>query len=418
MGRGRQRQDIDSRVVRIAYAFVSGDWRDTYNGHPPFGHRLTLQSPAGGLDDPWLGFPGGNPFPYKLDANVVFPPAGIFVSVPYDLTTPSTGSWNLAVQRQVAAGFCREVTLERRQPISGPQSRSIRRHISHKPRASSMESITRPARRQRISMPGAGSHWSGRRTTYLGQMSAMDAGGTQTYHGMVLSVQRRVSSGVTVNANYTYSHCIGPYATLTAMGPHVDDVYTNPDNREFDYGNCDTDRRHVLNVTSVAETPRFDNPTLRRLGSGWRVSVLYKRSAGSPLNILAGSDRALSGAHRPPNGTQRANQILGDPYADRSGRPGKFLNPNAFALPALGTLGNVGRNSVRGPAGWAFDVALSRGFAIREKQTLEFRAEAFNLTNSFRPVNPSTNFNSPNVFGIIREAQDPRILQFALKYVF
>jgi Carboxypeptidase regulatory-like domain len=402
-----------------AYAFVSGDWRDTYNGHPPFGHRLTLQSPAGGLDDPWLGFPGGNPFPYKLDANVVFPPAGIFVSVPYDLTTPSTGSWNLAVQRQVGSWILsgsyigtKTTHIWTAKPINPatyfPQASCVLNGVNYTPCSSAANIDAR--RRFTLERPQDG--------LYLGQMSAMDAGGTQTYHGMVLSVQRRVSSGVTVNANYTYSHCIGPYATLTAMGPHVDDVYTNPDNREFDYGNCDTDRRHVLNVTSVAETPRFDNPTLRRLGSGWRVSVLYKRSAGSPLNILAGSDRALSGAHRPPNGTQRANQILGDPYADRSGRPGKFLNPNAFALPALGTLGNVGRNSVQGPAGWAFDVALSRGFAIREKQTLEFRAEAFNLTNSFRPVNPSTNFNSPNVFGIIREAQDPRILQFALKYVF
>jgi hypothetical protein len=158
---------------------------------------------------------------------------------------------------------------------------------------------------------------------------------------------------------------------------------------------------------------------LRRLVTGWRFSGIYKWSSGAPLNVLAGSDRALSGAHRPPNGTQRANQILANPYGDRSGRPRtNFLNPKAFALPAPGTLGNVGRNSIQGPANWAFDVALSRGFRIRERQTLEFRVEAFNLTNSFRAVNPTTNFGSPNVFGIIREAQDPRILQFALKYVF
>ena len=121
----------------------------------------------------------------------------------------------------------------------------------------------------------------------------------------------------------------------------------------------------------------------------------------------------------PPNGTQRANQILADPYGARSGRPRtNYLNANAFALPALGTLGNVGRNSIRGPASWALDVALSRGFQIRENQMVEFRVDAFNLTNSFRPVNPTTNFGSANTFGIIRESLDPRILQFALKYVF
>jgi hypothetical protein len=404
-----------------AYAFVSGDWRDTYNGHPPFGHRLTLQSPAGGLDDPWRGFPGGNPFPYTLDANVVFPPAGIFVSVPYDLTTPSTGSWNLNLQKQfgndwiLSASYLGSKTTHiwTAKPLNPatyfPQASCVLNGVTYTPCSSPSNLDAR--RRFTLERPQDG--------LYLGQMAAMDAGGTQTYHGMVLSVQRRAARGVTANANYTWSHCIGPYATLTAMGPHIDDVYTNPNDREFDYGNCDTDRRHVVNLTGVAETPQFANPTLRRLVTGWRFSGIYKWSSGAPLNVLAGSDRALSGAHRPPNGTQRANQILANPYGDRSGRPRtNFLNPKAFALPAPGTLGNVGRNSIQGPANWAFDVALSRGFRIRERQTLEFRVEAFNLTNSFRAVNPTTNFGSPNVFGIIREAQDPRILQFALKYVF
>jgi hypothetical protein len=406
-----------------AYAFVSGDWRDTYNGHPPFGHRLTLQSPQGGLDDPWRGFPGGNPFPYTLDANVVFPPAGIFVSVPYDLTTPSTGSWNLNLQRQVGSDWILSASylgsktthLWTAKPINPatfvPGNCQAGQYGLTAPGPCSTTANLDARRRFTLERPQDG--------FYLGQMAAMDAGGTQTYQGMVLSVQRRAASGVTVNTNYTWSHCIGPYATLTAMGPHIDDVYTNPDNREFDYGNCDTDRRHVLNLTGVAETPQFANQTIRRIATGWRFSGIYRWSSGAPLNVLAGSDRALSGAHRPPNGTQRANQILENPYTDRSGGPRtNWLNRNAFALPALGTLGNVGRNSIQGPAQWAFDVALSRSFRLRENQTLEFRADAFNLTNSFRPVQPTVNFASANTFGIIRESQDPRILQFALKYVF
>ena len=65
----------------------------------------------------------------------------------------------------------------------------------------------------------------------------------------------------------------------------------------------------------------------------------------------------------------------------------------------------------------AFDVALARTFQLGETQQLEFRAEAYNLTNSFRPVNPEDNIRSRN-FGRIRRALDPRILQFALKYAF
>ena len=74
-------------------------------------------------------------------------------------------------------------------------------------------------------------------------------------------------------------------------------------------------------------------------------------------------------------------------------------------------------NNIRGPGTWQFDAALSRTFQVKEGQKLEFRAEAFNLTNSVRLADPDTVLNS-NTFGQIKTALDPRIMQFALKYVF
>jgi hypothetical protein len=56
-------------------------------------------------------------------------------------------------------------------------------------------------------------------------------------------------------------------------------------------------------------------------------------------------------------------------------------------------------------------------FQFRETEKLEFRAEAFNITNSFRMNNPTTNFKG-GIFGQVTSAQDPRIMQFALKYFF
>ena len=105
-------------------------------------------------------------------------------------------------------------------------------------------------------------------------------------------------------------------------------------------------------------------------------------------------------------------------YLDTSGRPDtQYLNPAAFAQPALGTLGNMGRNILKLPTTWQFDLALSRVFRFRETQSLEFRAEAYNVTNSFRPGVINTNLSSAQ-FGQIRTALDPRIMQFALKYIF
>ena len=90
---------------------------------------------------------------------------------------------------------------------------------------------------------------------------------------------------------------------------------------------------------------------------------------------------------------------------------------SAFAVPAAGTLGNLGRANIRLPAYWQFDVSLARVFRVREGQTVEFRAEAYNLLNKFRPGEISTDITSAQ-FGKILSALDPRIMQFALKYAF
>ena len=64
-----------------------------------------------------------------------------------------------------------------------------------------------------------------------------------------------------------------------------------------------------------------------------------------------------------------------------------------------------------------FDAGLTRRFTVSEKQRLEFRAEAFNVLNLMRPGNPNTSLNSA-LFGQVTSALDPRIMQFAVKYVF
>jgi hypothetical protein len=135
------------------------------------------------------------------------------------------------------------------------------------------------------------------------------------------------------------------------------------------------------------------------------------------MSVIAGAgiDPARNGT---TTGSQPAQQVLSDVYGDTSGRPGTvWLNRTAFAQPAVGTFGNMKPRTVRGPKNWSFDVALSRAFQFKETQRLDFRVEAYNVTNSFRPNNPNAAQNS-QLFGIIRTAQSPRILQFALKYMF
>ena len=118
---------------------------------------------------------------------------------------------------------------------------------------------------------------------------------------------------------------------------------------------------------------------------------------------------------------QRPNLLLPNAvYLQKAGPSAQYLNPAAFGLPPLGQLGNVGRATLRMPLNWQFDVALTRAFKVRESQTIEVRAEAFNVLNSFRVATTTpfaTNLNSAQ-FGQILKSNDPRIKQFAMKYVF
>ena len=254
----------------------------------------------------------------------------------------------------------------------------------------------------------------------MGLAGEIDAGATANYHAMLLSLQRQASRGVTVSGNYTLSHCIGDYADLNSIGPDQAETYTDPNNRRVDRGNCNSDRRHLFNLTSVAEMPQFANPRLKVIATGWRFSGIYKWSSGMPFTVINGSDRALTGID-----LQRPNQVLANPYLDKSGRPlSQYLNPAAFRLPPLGSSGNLGRGNIQGPPIWSFDMALARAFQVSEGRRLEVRVEAYNVTNSFRPTFVTTGASilglslAINTFGQIRNSLDPRIMQFAVKYVF
>jgi len=191
--------------------------------------------------------------------------------------------------------------------------------------------------------------------------------------------------------------------------------YEYPGMRSFYRGNCNADRRHNFNMSTVYETPRFSNGTLRALASGWRISGIARYLSGQYLTIASGIDTSLTNAL----GGDRANQVLPDPYAPNKGFT-QWLNPRAFAQPADGQFGNMAVNNVLGPGNIRIDMGLTRSFRVRENQSLEFRAEAFNLPNLVNLNNPAAaNLNVNNQqFGKITTVGDPRILQFALKYAF
>jgi hypothetical protein len=403
------------------YDFVPLGYLIGWNVAPPWDPSITVSNTK--FDDPWSVYPGGNPFPLPFGKYVTpttgrdlpFPINSVYATANFKTKNPNVTSWNLSIQRQIGRDWLVSASYMGNQTAHMWVPRAINPSIYIPGGPCTLAGVT-------YNPCSSTANTNQRRVLSLENqdvgksfafVNTIDDGATANYNGLILSTQRRATRGVTVNTNYTWSHCISDPWINMLNGGTGSSAYTNPNNRTFDRGNCSasaTDRRHVFNLSAVAETPQFSNSGLRTVLSGWRVSPLVRISSGPYLTATTSSDIALNSI-----ATQRINQILPDVYGDKS--ISKYLNPAAFALPATGTLGNLGNGSFTGPATWQFDASLSRSFRFTETQRVEVRAEAFNVTNSFRKSNPVTNFNSAT-FGQITSALDPRIVQFALKYLF
>ena len=229
---------------------------------------------------------------------------------------------------------------------------------------------------------------------------------------MTLSVQRRRARGVTVQGNYTWSHCIdGGYADIAFK--HRRSNIHELSAGGFNRGNCELDRRHNFNMSTVYETPQFSNTTLRILGTGWRVSGIVRLLSGPALNVTSGVDQALSGN----DGSKAQPDACRSLYAANKSVD-LWLNPAAFAMPAVGTYGNVGSRECSWTGKYSDrygpdeNVPCSRrtvgGIPGRSVQPSEPRESRRSRLHS-EQVRPSAGFWTP---------RDPRIMQLALKFVF
>jgi hypothetical protein len=147
------------------------------------------------------------------------------------------------------------------------------------------------------------------------------------------------------------------------------------------------------------------------LVGGWQLNTIVNLNSGTPYYVTYSGDLANTG-----RGFVKAN-VVGNPKpANRT--PAQWINTAAFATPAPFTFGTMGRNSLRSDWNKNWDLSLFRIFPLIENCNLEFRAEAFNVTNTAVFSAPSSTINATN-FGVVNStANSPRELQLALKLSF
>ncbi len=422
----------------ISYDYVAGELMVNSADAAPYGGTEIW---AGQFSDPFASNPGGNIYPYTVNKNAPFAPAGTYIFLPPNLKTPQTYQWNLVLQRQLGSDWLVSATYL--------GSHSIHLWDSYQVNPAVYIPGTCSAGQYGLKAPGPCStpaNQNYRRQFVLngypgtifpngspafGYVDSFGDGATSSYNGLILALQKRLSKGLLMNANFTWSHCISDLSIGDSTG-NAGQGLTIPNNRKYDRSNCQSneiggtfssDRRQIFNLTAVYLTPRFADRWTNVFLSDWKVSGIYRYTSAYWITPYLSTDVALNG----DTNNERPVQVLSNPLCPITG-PSCYINPKAFTSPAPGTLSGLGRNNIPGPAFFQVDMSLSREFAIREGYRFEVRADAFNISNSFRAgISPpsllagasgiNTTFGTPT-FGQITSALDPRIIQLAMKFSF
>jgi Carboxypeptidase regulatory-like domain/TonB dependent receptor len=244
--------------------------------------------------------------------------------------------------------------------------------------------------------------------------------GGSHFDSLQTRLQRRFANGVQMEVSYTFSKSIG--LPVTIAGSDEIAPIQIPEFYNLNRGVTSIDRTHNLQITNLTELPfgkgkRWVNSgPLAALLGGWQVNNLIGFNSGTPFSITSAGTGLNS-----PNTTQRADlvkpevEILG---GLGSGQP--YFDTTAFAPVNVARLGTAGPNILRGPNVINWDFGLFREFRIRERASIQLRAEAFNFTNTPHFNSPvADNLNASNAgFGEITSSFGERIFRFGLRVGF
>jgi len=209
------------------------------------------------------------------------------------------------------------------------------------------------------------------------------------YEALQVSLRRRVSKGVTLDANYTYAHETDDAVNILTS------AYQNSHNPNLDYASGDIDVRHNFTLGAVWELP-VASSLPKHLAEGWQISTLFQARGGLPYNIAV-SPPFLGTDQIRPNLTGEPLTFAGSNTPGSPGHP--QINPAAFAAPPNGQFGDLGRNTGRGPGFTQWDLSFAKTTQIRERLSVQFRGELFNILNHPNFANPDGYLTDAN-FGI------------------
>lgn len=363
----------------------------------PFNTNVTITNPAS-TDNPYQGYV--NPFPL----NPGLAPQGTPFQIPeaanpmtLGMKAPTIEQWNLTVEQQVFRTQVLRVAYE------GQNAYHLFGSVEGNPAIyNPSETIQQNLANYNIRRPMGAS--------YQGLALARDVG-IANFESLTVSIQKQAAHGLTFLGGYRWSKCMDESEEAFFDA----DAYstTNP---HQDYGPCSFNVTGQFKGSFVWDLPKaqFGSRFANQILNDWEANGILTLRDGEPFTVNSGVDHSTSGI-----GKDRAD-LIGKPTLPKRSHAQEaheFFNTAAFTENAPGTFGNTSRDFLSGPGYEDLDFSLIRFFPIREGQTLQFRAEAFNVANRVNFGEPTATVSS-RANGTISTANDPRILQFALKYQF
>jgi Carboxypeptidase regulatory-like domain/TonB dependent receptor len=215
---------------------------------------------------------------------------------------------------------------------------------------------------------------------------------TATYNAFVTAFSQRFSHGLYFQAAYTYAHGMdeGSQSFSESQGNAAPSPYTLL--ASLNKGDSDFDIRHnfVFNFTYAIPSPHSANGVVKSVFAGWEFGGIFTAQTGSPFSVYIRGDQANTGTAQQDLERPNFNPGPGcSTNAINPGNPSNYINLQCFSFPNPGELGNLGRNTLRGPSLLDFDPSLAKTWGFdRERMKLQFRAEFFNIlnrTNFFEP---------------------------------
>lgn len=263
-------------------------------------------------------------------------------------------------------------------------------------------------------------------------------GGHSYYQAMFITARKRMSDGLTFNANYTLSAA----RDQIGVAQNTSTAFSTSFDPDVDYGPSSFDRRHVFNLSWLYELPfGASGGALSRVTGGWYVAGVYSAASGVPLDVCqragvygGGLTFATCTGAIPTGGADLGvgvnSGVAGGGGIGTSGNPAAggtglnlFADPqavfNSFRRVNISEDTRAGRGAIYGLPRWNVDLSIGKRTRLSERTNLLISADVFNVFNTVQFSNPAMNLTSPATFGVITaQGNDARAVQLAVRFEF